>query len=181
MKTRMHLILSAVLLSASLAQGDVSSPQVRRRQLDEGIAATTVPDVQVDQRVARLRDPFYMDEPAVPDMTPAGQAVRRGAASAARSDDAANTEAPRAPTRSDADALTLIARSFQPTGSMILGERRFVTLPDGRPMPQGATFVARIEGEEYTVEITQVTTSGYVLKLRDTLLHRSFNEARTAP
>jgi hypothetical protein len=65
MKTRMHLILSAVLLSASLAHGDVSSPQVRRRQLDEGIAATTVPDVQstIAWQAAR---PLHMDEPACP-------------------------------------------------------------------------------------------------------------------
>jgi len=70
-----------------------------------------------------------------------------------------------APVLPDDVALSAIARSFSPQGSLILGNRGILQLGGGRSLEIGDRFNATIQGRSYEVLIENVTTSGYTLRL----------------
>lgn len=77
----------------------------------------------------------------------------------------------------DAEALAIIAQSFQPTGALISGDRRILNMGSARPVPQGATFNVRIRNESYSVTVADVSADGYTLQLGEAQLRRTFSSA----
>lgn len=74
----------------------------------------------------------------------------------------------------DRVALEAVARNFKPTGSLIMGERKLLNLSSGT-MPEGGSFVATIQGEQYTVKVAEVTTSSYTLQIGTASLTQGFD------
>lgn len=67
------------------------------------------------------------------------------------------------PRLSDEAALEKIVGSFQPAGSIIVGDRRLLRMKNGSFLREGSTFDARIRAENYQVEVIRVTPDGYVI------------------
>ena len=165
MKTLCHILLLLLTATApGIAGAQVMGPDVRTRQLDKAEAAIATPALRVEERLANLRDPFFTQAASLP------------ARPAAELEAAAAPEKVRRP---DGAVLALIAQSFQPSGSLILGERRLLTLPGGQSIALGATFTARVDGEEYAITIGDITSTGYTLKLNEATLARTFTLSRS--
>ena len=75
---------------------------------------------------------------------------------------------------SDNVALGIISNQFKPLGSLVLGDRGFLQLPQGRTIEKGQTFKADIRGITYTVLISNVTEKGYTLELGSASSEHSF-------
>ena len=80
---------------------------------------------------------------------------------------------------SDEVALGIISRRFKPLGSMVLGNRGFLQLPQGRTIEKGQKFKADIKGTSYEVLISEVTAKGYTLQLGSASSEHSFIIAGT--
>jgi len=82
---------------------------------------------------------------------------------------------------SDAVALQMVSRQFNPLGSLILGERALLQLENGSTMPVGQVFSAEINGIRYEVKLENVSNNGYELRIGDATLLRRFTENRLRP
>lgn len=80
----------------------------------------------------------------------------------------------KAPELSDEALLKLIARNFKPTGSLVAGDRRLLVLQGGGSLSLGAVFSAKVNDQIHPVEIAEITSSGYTLRLRNVTLSQSF-------
>ena len=74
----------------------------------------------------------------------------------------------------DAQALSIISQQFKPLGSLILGNRGVLQLQDNSTIERGATFKAAIKGHTYEVQIFDVTSRGYTLKLGSAQITKNF-------
>lgn len=92
--------------------------------------------------------------------------------------DAAAGEAPQAVRRlSDEQALAAIAREFQPSGSLIAGDRALLRLSDGSSLREGEGFTARIQGQSFRVVVSEIDVDGYTLVLGEAAIRRGFSSA----
>lgn len=161
------LCLSFLLLLSLPASigAQVLAPDVREKRLEsarEVLAQRQEPAQEAG--LEAVRDPFYLETPAQPlELKTPGTTAQ------------AQPQVQVRPRKSDAEVLVMIARSFRPTGSLILGERKLLILPSGRSLKLGASFKARYEEDEYTVEVTDITQTGYTLRLNNETLLRTFN------
>lgn len=157
--------LSFGLGVAGYAQGLVSLPEHRTEIL------TGVTDIlereQIDfaSREIERQAPFLAAEVEVP-----------VASLESTAGEVALVSAP-VPRLSDAAALTLAARSFKPSGSLITSSRRILRLDGGRMVNEGHVFGITIRAERYDVIIDSVSEDGYVLKIGEESIARSFIEA----
>lgn len=74
----------------------------------------------------------------------------------------------------DEQALNIISEQFAPLGSLILGSRGVLQLPGNRTIEKGASFNAEINGFSYEVQILDVTSKGYTLKLGSAEISKNF-------
>jgi hypothetical protein len=77
---------------------------------------------------------------------------------------------------SDSMALDIISRQFKPLGSMVLGSRGFLQLPQGGTIEKGQNFKAEIRGVSYEVRISEITQKGYTLELGTAQKAQSFGK-----
>lgn len=153
------VVIAGVILLATLnsALGQVVAVNVRKSSLDRAAAVFAPTEVSIDSRLKDVPDPFF----------------RTPAAPGSRTPDV-DQSAPAQSRLSDQDALSIIARNFKPTGIMALGDRKAIVLPDGRNLPAGSNFSATINGETYTIEITEINPGGYTLRLGNSTLGKTF-------
>ncbi len=151
------VILSFVLcLSASAQAGRVSSPDQREQQI---------------KRVTELLESMPRPRGQLPEgrVNPFAPVPREVVAA---------TPPPQVERLTDDRALVAISRNFNPSGSMIVGERRVLRLRDGSMLREGDSFNARIENFTYRVTVSTIDTDGYVLTLGEASMRRRFIEGR---
>ncbi len=74
----------------------------------------------------------------------------------------------------DKEALAIISQQFKPLGSLILGNRGVLQLQANKTIEKGAFFNADISGNTYRVEILDVTSRGYTLRLGTAQVTKNF-------
>jgi len=74
----------------------------------------------------------------------------------------------------DAVALKVIGDRFKPIGSLVLGSRGVLQIANGRSLETGETFTAEIRGHNYEVEVLEVTSQGYALRLGSSTIRKNF-------
>lgn len=80
----------------------------------------------------------------------------------------------------DSAALGIISEQFKPLGSLILGTRAVLQLPNGKTIKRGDTFSASIAGYSYDVVIEEITGNGYTLKLGSAEVSKNFTSTSGA-
>ena len=74
----------------------------------------------------------------------------------------------------DDQALAIISQQFNPLGSLVLGNRGILQLPENRTIEKGSSFKAEIKGNIYEVTIVDVTSRGYTLGLGTAQISKNF-------
>lgn len=88
---------------------------------------------------------------------------------------------PPAPVRfSDEEALQIIARQLNPSGSLIMGERKFLNLEGGRRLQLGDPIRISVRGEDYTAKLEEITPGTYTLSMNDMTLTVNFSQAASS-
>lgn len=154
------LCISFVLLSlGSTLSAQIEPIASRLEVLAEARALLNNQEVEIEGLIADLKNPFVREATQAPPpvVTDSGEP--------------APPEARRLP---DAVALEAIANKFMPTGSLVMGNRQVLLLDNGRSMPLGTRFRATISEFVYEVELSEVTSDGYTLRLNEATLTRSF-------
>ena len=75
---------------------------------------------------------------------------------------------------SDDHALSVISQQFRPLGSLVIGTRGVLQLQGNRNIEMGDSFKAEIKGNNYEVQITEVTSRGYTLQLGTAQISKNF-------
>lgn len=89
--------------------------------------------------------------------------------------------APAAPVRfSDEEALQIIARQLNPSGSLIMGERKFLNLEGGRRLQLGDPIRISVRGEDYTAKLEEITPGTYTLSMNGKTLTVNFSQAASS-
>lgn len=167
MKRKVILIqfISIAVVATTLGQGLVSQPK-QRAELLEGIDAILGrrPISALVSESGR-RSPFL------------AVAAQPAPVRVAESGNLPPVVVAPVPRLSDEAALGLAARSFKPSGSLITSTRRVLRLDNGSMVNEGHVFSITIRGERYRVILDSVSEDGYVLRVGDAMLKRSFIEA----
>lgn len=88
---------------------------------------------------------------------------------------------PAAPVRfSDEEALQIIARQLNPTGSLIMGERKFLNLEGGRRLSLGDPIRISVRGEDYSAKIVDITSGTFTLSVNEKTLTVNFSQAASS-
>lgn len=170
-RNRITPLLSALLVLTpwpALAQDNEAGPSnprviaasVRQETLETAEELLNRGDVETKQAIALSVTPMFPPAPEEPEeVAPPPEPVMPGLPA---------PPPPRVveqPKRlSDDEALSRITEQFRPSGSLILGERRFV-LAGSQRVPLGTVFTARIDGQTYRVEVSSITQNDYTLRL----------------
>ena len=153
------LCLLAMVGGTALKGQVVLTPQARDGLLD-GLEATVS---NVDEEAGefnRLPSPFNPSEEPDVDV----QVVERRPADERQ-------QGERLP---DELALRIVGDQFKPLGSLVMGSRALLQLAGGRTIQAGEQFNADIKGNTYAVEIAEVTSKGYVLRLGSAEVRKTF-------
>lgn len=126
-----------------------------------------------------LMEPWVVDAKTVAEKTnPFGEIVAAPTSTEAQQVSTTEKAPPPAPVRyTDEDALQIIARSLTPSGSLIMGERKFLNLEGGRRLSLGDPIRINVRGEEYTAKIADITSGTYTLSMNDASLTVNFSKA----
>lgn len=168
MNSRLIIVSGVVisgLLMASPVFGQVITPSEERIQFIDDLSRilhgeeNPVPEIALSDRVS----------PFVPVKS---QEKEEEEGSEEESDKA--PEPPKPERLADSEALELITKRFQPVGSLVLGSRGMLQFSNGSRMKLGDTFNAQIRGENYEVEIVDITTDSYTLRVGEATVTRKF-------
>jgi hypothetical protein len=69
--------------------------------------------------------------------------------------------------------LELIASTLKPTGFIRKGTHEILFLPQGQ-LKVGETFTAKLGGQSYSVQFTQMTDQGFTLQLEEVVFESKF-------
>ncbi len=162
-------VLSLLVLGgfplALAAQNLVSLPEKRETLLAGIDAVLHPPAIDIATATVARANPFAAVEHVVVANEPEGPASVR--------DLSANDRLP------DPVALQAASANFRPAGSIIGNTRRVLRLANGEMLDEGKGFRATIRGREYFIQIERITVDGYVLRLGDAQLERSFLDLNT--
>lgn len=90
-------------------------------------------------------------------------------------------ETPPEPIRySDEEALQIIARQLNPTGSLIMGERKLLNLEGGRRLQLGDPIRISVRGEDYVAKLEDITSGTYTISINDKVLTVNFSQASSS-
>jgi hypothetical protein len=164
---RALLLLLTVQLSHP-ANAQVIAPVDQRTQLLDRMQAVLTNTERPSLEVSALSSPFRLPVEA-PSAVAAPVAATR--------EEATDSEVDAPTILPDAVALEAIAGRFQPLGSLVMGDRGILQLPNSRTIEAGERFRAEIRGVAYEVLVEEVTQQGYRLRLGGAQLDRTFTKA----
>ncbi len=157
--THIYLTIALILLIPAGLTGQIPPGETRIETLEKAREMLNNDGAELATILEEASDPFVREatQQAAPVITETGEELP-----------------PAAQRLPDNLALEAIAKKFNPTGTMTLGERQVLLLPSGSSMQIGGKFRAKISDFTYTVELIEISSDGYTLALNDAQLSRKF-------
>lgn len=163
--SRCSLIPLLCLLPAALPAVEIviMMPEVREEALDKARGMIDRAAPSFSARLEALDDPFMAEVPEAP-------AVADNAG--------AQIDEPVARRLSRQEVLASVARSLQPTGSLIMGTAKKLNLGRGTMLSVGAVIPVRIQEEVYSVRLADLDNDTYTLEYEGLTLTKPFRDDR---
>jgi len=173
--------LLLLLCGASALAQQVMRPDMREENLEVAQALFNRDNQDLVSQMENMPNPFVRQS--------ALEAARKAEEAAIAAARAANPEIDPEQVRQtgegvrgNREALQLIARSFKPSGALDKGGVSYVLVPrrngGTQRLAEGSSFQATIDGFTYRVFVENVDSSGYSLRIGDTVINRQYIQNR---
>lgn len=155
------ILASIMLIPASLVAqsgGAVIPIERREKSLAEGKLFISQKDPDLKATFSELRYPFaFKEKEVIPEAVEEVEVV----------------EEPKEPELTDRQVLDEIAPKINASGTLVRGSKAYLIFPNGQ-LPDGGTIRLNFRDKTYIIQVTDVTTSGYSLRLNDEVAKKTF-------